>query len=627
MMSRLVARSLRAALLCLGLLVAMPAWACGGFFCFTQPVDQSAERILYVHEAGKITLHVQISYKGDDQNFSWVLPLTKAPEKTAEGKDIAVGSDTIFQMLEQYTSPSFQLNWKGGAECQAPFCLYAATGGGPPNADGGSGVKVLAQDSVGPYDYALLQGTSGDAIVKWLNDNKFVQPASTSPLVQSYAQKDYVFLALKLKKDKGAGDLVPVSLTVAEDSPCLPIRLTALATQPDMPIVAWVIDKARAIPKNYLHVELNDASVDWFTGGGNYKTVVSKAVDQGSGHAFLTEYAKKTSEAPIQFAQPGWDVAKLAGLTDPAKFLAAMFQMQLPRTVQMQNLIKKYIKKPDTYKDISDQQFYGCIQNYDVSSPDSACKAYFDAAVAAGFDGAAFAKDLDQLVIQPLKVLDKQYQGGGWLTRLYTTLSAEEMTKDPIFAVNADLPAVSNLHVADATPICEAGSKNATSAKITFADGFELTLPIAKDQQGCMNGPGAGGPINLGSGTGPLVAGGGQPLAKLQVLDESGPPLAIDQSVADKVDAELNKATLGKPSLSADFKAKLPVVKWDPHSSTAVATGGADAKGSADTTAAPAASSSSPSSSSCSSGTVGFPGALAGLVAAVALLIRRRRAA
>ncbi len=626
MTSRLVARSLRAALLCLGLLVALPAWACGGFFCFTQPVDQSAERILYVHEAGKITLHVQISYKGDDQNFSWVLPLSKAPEKTPDGKDIAVGSDTIFQILEKTTSPSFQLNWQGNGTCSAPICAYASAGGGPPNTDGGGGVKVLAQDSVGPYDYALLQGTSGADIVNWLNDNKFVQPASTVPLIQGYAQKSYVFLALKLKKDKGTGDLVPVSLTVAEDSPCLPIRLTALATQPDMPIAAWVIDKARAIPKNYLHVELNEAAVDWFTGGGNYKTVVSKAVDQGSGHAFLTELAQKTADLPIQFALPGWDVNKLAGLTDPAKFLAAMFEMQLPGTVQMQNLIKKYIKKPDAFAATADQEFYGCIQSYNAAQPDSGCKAYVDAAIAAGFDAVAFAKDLDQLVIKPLKTLDTQYKAAGWITRLYTTLSAEEMTKDPIFATNPNLPAVANQHTADAMPICEAGQTIASSAKITFADGFELTLPITKEQQqGCMNYPGFGGPVGLGSGTGPLVPGGGQPLAKLQVLDESGAPLAIDQSAADQVDAELNNAKLGQPSLSEAFKAKLPKVIWNPHSSAAPITTGADATGGSDTSASTSAPAGS-SSSGCTTGNVSHPGALVSMLAAAAWFVRRRRA-
>ncbi len=606
-------RSLFTALGAIALTLGMstPALACGGFFCFTQPVDQSAERILYVHENGKITLHVQISYKGDDQNFSWVLPLSKAPLKTADGKDLAVGSDTIFQRLEQYTSPTFYLNWKQNGTCNGPQC-YAedATRGGPGGTKNG-GVEVLAQDSVGPYDYALLQGSSGTDIVNWLNENKFVQPTSTVPLIQSYAQKSYVFLALKLKKDSSAGDLVPVSITVAEDSPCLPIRLTALATQPDMPIVAWFLDKSRAIPKNYLHVELNEAAVDWLTNGGNYKSVVSKAVDQGSGHAFLTEMAKKTSDIPIPFANPQWDVSKLSGITDPAKFLATMFAMQLPSSTQMQNLIKKYIKKPAEFSAVSDSEFYNCIQNTGSGMTDAMCKKYVDAAVAAGFDGAALAADLDLLVFKPLQTLDVQYKAAGWLTRMYTTLSAEEMTKDPTFAVNPDLPEVGQQHTADAEPICEAGSNQASQVKITFKDGFVLTVPV--DKNGQNNCGYYYNSVSLQSAATNTVAGGGQPLGKLQVLEETGAPIAIDQSAADKVDAELNKAVLGKQSLSAAFLATLPKVTWNAHTSSAVTP--------------PTASSSS--DGGCTTGPhgslAGLAALLLGALAAVGLVRNRKR--
>ena len=51
--------------------------ACGGFFCsFLAPVRQAAERILFaVDEDSTVTAHVQISYVGEAQKFSWVLPL------------------------------------------------------------------------------------------------------------------------------------------------------------------------------------------------------------------------------------------------------------------------------------------------------------------------------------------------------------------------------------------------------------------------------------------------------------------------------------------------------------------------------------------------------------------------
>ncbi len=550
--------------------VAVPAYACGGFFCFTQPVDQSAERILYVQEGGKTTVHIQISYTGEDQNFSWVLPLQKVPE----GGGLKPSSDSVFQLLEQYTAPRFQLNWKQNGDCQAPVCYQedsAAGGGGPPNAGGGGGgVQVLLQQNVGPYEAVVIKGTSGAEVIDWLNANKFVQPAATQPLIGQYVKENYVFLALKLQKDKSAGDLVPIAVTLDEQGPCLPIRLTALATAPDMPIVAWVVGKARAIPKNFLHVELNDAAIDWFKPGSNYKTVVSKAVDLGSGHAFLTEMAKKTAEVAIPFASDQWNIKDFEGITEPGKFLNLMFQKQMPRTTQIQNLIKKYVKKPDAFKDVDDQTYYNCIQNSASMPGEGQCKTYLDAAIAAGFDGPAFAKELNELVIEPLQKLQAQYKGQPYLTRLYTTLSKEEMNKDPIFGFNADLPDVSNQHTADATPMCEAGSKQATKAALKFKDGFELTVTLPPEAtQSCYFG---GGTADFGKGSGPLVEGGGLAMAKVQVMDESGAPRDIDQSDADRVDAHLNAAQLGKASLSAEFIASLKPVTWNAHTSKPGAT-------------------------------------------------------
>ncbi|MEY3013891.1 MAG: hypothetical protein RIT45_2626, partial [Pseudomonadota bacterium] len=176
------------------------AWACGGFFCFTQPVDQSAERVLYVQGDNTITVHIQISYTGDDKNFSWVLPLQKVPE-------LGIGSDSIFTILEQSTAPLFQLQWQQKQDCYgySPCELADASagggaGGGGPTNDGG--VQVLKEENVGPYKSVVIQGQNGADLVKWLNDNGYVQPQETTPLVDSYAKQGYVFLALQLQKDK-----------------------------------------------------------------------------------------------------------------------------------------------------------------------------------------------------------------------------------------------------------------------------------------------------------------------------------------------------------------------------------------------------------------------------------------
>ena len=562
-------RSLRAATFAIALLSlgwSSFAYACGGFFCNTQnPIDQAAERVLYITGGGKVTAHIQIRYEGPSAQFSWVLPLAKVPK-------LGIGSDSVFTMLEMTTRPSYYLQQQyGDDKCHFNQCMYMAASGGPggrntvDDADGG--VKVLAQEAIGPYDTVTIQGKTGADVKKWLDDNKYGQPKGSEILLDSYAKKGFVFLALKLQQDKTSGDLQPVVVTVDETGPCLPIRLTQVAATPDMPIITWVLADHRAIPKNYLHVQLNEKTIDWFTNGGNYLTVASQAVDLASGHAFLTEFAGKTTNFGNQFAQPQWDASKLMNLSDAGEFLAAMLNQNLPRTSQMQALIRKYIPKPDAFKAMTDQQFYSCVQAQCGGGSCGECDAVKKVVKSQPFDAKTFAGEVHTQLILPMQDVQAAFDTHPYLTRLFTLLSPEEMTKDPIFAFNKDLPDVSNQHTASATPICDPGSTLASSAKITYADGGTLTLPVPDAyKQGCG---GRGGPVGSGGGTvqdqkGKVVTAGGLTARKIEVLDETGAPIAIDQSAADLVDAQLNSAEAGKPSLPADFQLKLPPVTWNP---------------------------------------------------------------
>jgi uncharacterized protein (TIGR03382 family) len=91
------------------------------------------------------------------------------------------------------------------------------------------------------------------------------------------------------------------------------------------------------------------------------------------------------------------------------------------------------------------------------------------------WDGAAFAAELDERVIAPglhgVELL------GAWpyLTRMYTRVSAEEMTVDPIFHANADLPDVP-LPGAASQECLDCDSQDAVA---TLPDGRMVYLPLS----------------------------------------------------------------------------------------------------------------------------------------------------
>src|SRR5688572_17442130 len=110
---------LRKSLLCLSLtagltaaLAPAPALACGGFFCsLQQPVDQAAERILFVKDGEEMVAHVQIQYTGPSEKFSWVVPVPSPPK-------LSVGSDQLFQTLRSTTRPQFSINMRTEGTCK-----------------------------------------------------------------------------------------------------------------------------------------------------------------------------------------------------------------------------------------------------------------------------------------------------------------------------------------------------------------------------------------------------------------------------------------------------------------------------------------------------------------------------
>jgi hypothetical protein len=73
------------------------------------------------------------------------------------------------------------------------------------------------------------------------------------------------------------------------------------------------------------------------------------------------------------------------------------------------------------------------------------------------FDRTIYLQKLYELVVKPMIETHALLEARPYVTRLYTTMSAEEMTMDPVFAFNADLEDVSNVHTADRVINCGSG--------------------------------------------------------------------------------------------------------------------------------------------------------------------------
>ena len=475
----MIVRSLLAT--CLFFVFSVPASrACGGFFCTTFPMNQVAENILFVQGEGTVTTHVQLQYSGTASDFAWILPVPSVP-------DLAVSHNQIFTNLQFATQPGFQLNFEEQEDCvfrPIVFRSEVAT-----TAESGD-VEVVAQEQVGPYDTAVIASEDPQAIVDWLVDNEYQLGDLGVPLLTPYVEGGFYFLALKLAADREVGDLQPIAMTYAAETPGIPIRLTAVATVPDLGVLAWILAEHRAIPQNYLHVQINEALVDWFNGGFNYPEVVTAAANEAGGQAFVTDYAGPSSIVN-DFFFSRFDPEQLRSQAHPADFLDAALSQGFPGDAQMQTLIRRHIpmpaavleegvlevvfdgdrqaydqaRKEGRLQDLAERSFYNNMRAYDRWTADLA------------FDPGAFAADLERIVVEPLEDVEQLFTEKPYLTRLYTTLSADEMTVDPMFAYNPDLPQVGNIRLAGARWDC-GGSQDTPLEDweliVTLSDGREV---------------------------------------------------------------------------------------------------------------------------------------------------------
>ncbi len=262
------------------------ASACGGFFCSAQPVDQQAERILFVdHGDGTITSYVEIAYQGEPEGFAWVVPVPSVPElDTWYGR--------AFNGLDLATQPQFQVPWGCFAEADAG----GAAGGAPPGAR--DDVDVLAQERVGPFDTVTIQSQDPRALVEWLRANGYRILPAMEPFVALYTAEGMKFLAMKLAPGEDTDSIEPIKMTYAGMAPAVPLRLTSVAAQLEMGVKIWILSDRRYGLVNGENLLIDDADLrfDPWTWTTNYVPLVARMVDDADGKAFVTELAGPTAE-------------------------------------------------------------------------------------------------------------------------------------------------------------------------------------------------------------------------------------------------------------------------------------------------------------------------------------------
>ena len=269
-------------------------------------------------------------------------------------------------------------------------------------------------------------------------------------------------MSLRLQKDAESGEIQPLILEyempttengiTLEKMPiaCVPIQLTRIAATDNMPIQVYILGDARAVPLNFIELELDDTQVNWLGCQTNprcfdtdYRSRFDRAASEIVNHTFVTEYAGPAGVMEGQIVIP-LTKEQIAGVEDEQEFFDR-YSFLLPNVPLVDSILSEYLPEGGRDKDWV-------------------------------FNATQLAEDLHEKVLQPA-IDDQVYVDGfQYLTRLYARLGPETMTKDPFFALKPELPMVDNIHRATALPVCTEDVPSALQITVANGNGT-VTIP------------------------------------------------------------------------------------------------------------------------------------------------------
>lgn len=182
-----------------------------------QETDQKA---VIFHDENTETMILSVTFRGNAENFSWIVPTPARPEVTKS-------TDELFTALANLTEPQYDYGimpmYGGVAEDAAPAR---------------SGVTVIETKKVEYYDIAVLEASDRDALFNWLKDNEYQFPEEAKYLFDDYLDNQWYFTAIKIDTKSLSGGVeaqlreghaVPLKFTFTSQNIVFPLKISGVA--------------------------------------------------------------------------------------------------------------------------------------------------------------------------------------------------------------------------------------------------------------------------------------------------------------------------------------------------------------------------------------------------------------
>ena len=196
------------------LLVAAPAWACGGLVAPDGTINLVRTTTLAAYDKGVEHYVTAFNFVGAGGRFGSIVPLPDVPT------NVKRAGDWTLQRLVLEVQPVAE------SAAASPLVLRSA-----------AKAEVILETQVDSLDITVLRGGATE-VGNWARENGFSLSPDAPEVLDFYARRSPIFMAAKFNAKRAArqgidqGSSIPVHLTIPTDNPWVPLRILALGRQP-----------------------------------------------------------------------------------------------------------------------------------------------------------------------------------------------------------------------------------------------------------------------------------------------------------------------------------------------------------------------------------------------------------
>ncbi len=185
-------------------------------------VTETDQKAVIIHENNTETIVLSVTFKGDPENFGWVIPIPSKPE-------VEKSQDELFTALAELTAPVSE------GEYLPTFGLGGETAVKEPLK-----VDIIETKKIDIYDITTITSEDPKALSKWLLENEYQIPKEASTILEEYTKNDWYFICVKIdltkltsasKEQLKTGHATPLKIQFESEEIIYPLKLSSIISE------------------------------------------------------------------------------------------------------------------------------------------------------------------------------------------------------------------------------------------------------------------------------------------------------------------------------------------------------------------------------------------------------------